>query len=202
MKIHVLTAVLSVDILLGLTYNGKAADTWAVGVTLYCMILGEYPFLGDTLQDTYDKVCHAYIHIWITHSRRGSLFIFCHRNLSLLVFSSLIQIVNNPLVLPDDLNPQIRNLLEGLLCKGILKFCFLLFPALKIFVFSPNTGRFIFLWGIYWNFCFADPKHRMILGDVAQHSWVIGDDGPIPEYLCWCRRKRLRGEDLNSNMLA
>lgn len=41
---------------LGLTYNGKASDTWAVGVTLYCMILGEYPFLGDTLQDTYDRV--------------------------------------------------------------------------------------------------------------------------------------------------
>lgn len=39
----------------GLTYHGKAADTWAVGVTLYCMILGQYPFLGDTLQDTYDK---------------------------------------------------------------------------------------------------------------------------------------------------
>lgn len=43
-------------IFVGLTYGGKAADTWAVGVTLYCMILGEYPFLGDTLQDTYDKV--------------------------------------------------------------------------------------------------------------------------------------------------
>lgn len=41
---------------LGVTYSGKAADTWAVGVTLYCMILGEYPFLGDTLQDTYDRV--------------------------------------------------------------------------------------------------------------------------------------------------
>lgn len=40
----------------GLTYHGKAADTWAVGVTLYCMVLGQYPFLGDTLQDTYDKV--------------------------------------------------------------------------------------------------------------------------------------------------
>lgn len=40
----------------GITYHGRAADTWAVGVTLYCMILGQYPFLGDTLQDTYDKV--------------------------------------------------------------------------------------------------------------------------------------------------
>ena len=41
---------------LGITYSGRSADTWAVGVTLYCMILGQYPFLGDTLQDTYDKV--------------------------------------------------------------------------------------------------------------------------------------------------
>ncbi|AES88594.2 Serine/Threonine kinase family protein [Medicago truncatula] len=44
------------ECILGVTYSGKAADTWAVGVTLYCMILGEYPFLGDTLQDTYDRV--------------------------------------------------------------------------------------------------------------------------------------------------
>jgi len=48
---------------IGLTYGGKAADTWAVGVTLYCMILGEYPFLGDTLQDTYDKVRITHRHI-------------------------------------------------------------------------------------------------------------------------------------------
>ncbi|CAM8916427.1 unnamed protein product [Rhodiola kirilowii] len=41
---------------LGLTYHGKAADIWAVGVTLYCMIMGQYPFLGDSLQDTYDKI--------------------------------------------------------------------------------------------------------------------------------------------------
>ncbi|KAK7261370.1 hypothetical protein RIF29_27679 [Crotalaria pallida] len=100
---------------LGLTYHGKASDTWAVGVTLYCMILGEYPFLGDTLQDTYDKIAH------------------------------------NPLVLPDDINSQLRNLIEGLLCK--------------------------------------DPRLRMTLGDVAEHKWVIGDDGPIAEYLCWCKRK-------------
>ncbi|RZC76909.1 hypothetical protein C5167_001092 [Papaver somniferum] len=39
----------------GVSYHGKASDTWAVGVTLYCMILGRYPFLGETLQDTYDK---------------------------------------------------------------------------------------------------------------------------------------------------
>jgi len=37
----------------------------------------------------------------------------------------------------------------------------------------------------------ADPRLRMTLGDVAEDSWVIGDDGPIPEYLCWCKRKSL-----------
>ncbi|GFQ04070.1 serine/threonine-protein kinase grik2 [Phtheirospermum japonicum] len=66
---------------LGVTYHGKAADTWAVGVTLYCFALGKYPFLGETLQDTYDKI------------------------------------VNNPLLLPDEMNPLLKDLLEGLLCK-------------------------------------------------------------------------------------
>lgn len=59
--VQVLTAVLCLDMFLGVKYGGKAADTWAVGVTLYCMILGEYPFLGDTLQDTYDKVRNTHV---------------------------------------------------------------------------------------------------------------------------------------------
>lgn len=106
---------------LGLTYHGKAADTWAVGVTLYCMVLGQYPFLGESLQDTYDKI------------------------------------VNNLLSFPDNMNPQLRNLLEGLLCK--------------------------------------DPNERMTLDAVAKHAWVIGEEGPIPQYLCWCRRNILLRED-------
>lgn len=101
---------------IGVTYRGRAADTWAVGVTLYCMVVGQFPFLGETLQDTYDKI------------------------------------VNCPLVLPDDMNPQLKNLLEGILCK--------------------------------------DPTERLTLDAVAEHSWVIGDSGPIPQYLCWCKRKR------------
>lgn len=106
---------------LGLTYGGKAADTWAVGVTLYYMIIGQYPFLGETLQDTYDKI------------------------------------VNNSLVFPDAMNPELRNLLEGLLCK--------------------------------------DPTRRLTLNDVAKHMWVLGDNGPIPQYLCWCKRDRLRRDN-------
>ncbi|CAN0898745.1 Serine/threonine-protein kinase GRIK2 [Linum grandiflorum] len=109
---------------LGLTYHGKVADTWAVGVTLYCMVLGQYPFLGETLQDTYDKI------------------------------------VNNPLVLPNRLDSQLKDLLEGLLCK--------------------------------------DPKQRLTLGDVANHAWVVGEDGPIPEYPCWCRRSRLQSDGSSS----
>ncbi|KAK7404721.1 hypothetical protein VNO78_05677 [Psophocarpus tetragonolobus] len=106
-------------------YGGKAADTWAVGVTLYCMILGKYPFLGDTLQDTYDKI------------------------------------VNNPLVLPNDMTPPLKNLIEGLLSK--------------------------------------DPRLRMTLGDVAEDSWVIGDNGPLPKYLCWCKRKSFGIKDNNES---
>ncbi|XP_068652592.1 serine/threonine-protein kinase GRIK1-like [Aristolochia californica] len=107
---------------LGLTYHGRAADTWAVGVTLYCMVFGRYPFLGDTLQDTYDKI------------------------------------VNNPLSIPEDLNPQLKNLFEGLLCK--------------------------------------DPKKRISLGGVAIHPWVLGDDGPVPEYLCRCKRRIFQRDNL------
>lgn len=105
---------------LGLTYRGRAADTWAVGVTLYCMILGKYPFLGDTLQETYDKI------------------------------------VTDPLCLPPDLNPLLKDLLEGLLSK--------------------------------------DPSQRMSLSDVAEHEWVIGDQGPLPDYTCWCQRANQHGQ--------
>ncbi|KAF8397671.1 hypothetical protein HHK36_016592 [Tetracentron sinense] len=106
---------------LGLTYHGKAADTWALGVTLYCMVLGRYPFLGDTLQDTYDKI------------------------------------VNNSLSLPEGINPQLKNLLEGLLCK--------------------------------------DPKQRMTLGAVAEYPWVVEEEGPIPQYLCWCKSNSFEMEE-------
>ncbi|MCI60637.1 serine/threonine-protein kinase GRIK1-like [Trifolium medium] len=35
----------------------------------------------------------------------------------------------------------------------------------------------------------------MTLADVAADSWVIGKDGPIPEYFCWCKRKNSEKED-------
>ncbi|KDP44066.1 hypothetical protein JCGZ_05533 [Jatropha curcas] len=108
---------------LGLTYRGKAADTWAVGVTLYCMIVGKHPYIGETLQETYDKI------------------------------------VNDPLELPDEMNPLLKDLIERLLCK--------------------------------------DPKQRITLDSVAKHSWVIGDNGPIPQYLCWCKRNSIQRQQSN-----
>lgn len=70
---------------LGLTYHGKAADTWAAGITLYCMVLGYCPFIGDCLQDTYDRI------------------------------------VSSPLSLAENLDHELKDLLEGLLCKDPLQ---------------------------------------------------------------------------------
>ncbi|GKV47904.1 hypothetical protein SLEP1_g54754 [Rubroshorea leprosula] len=64
-------------------YNGKAADIWAAGVTLHCMVVGYYPFLSDSLPETYNKI------------------------------------VNSPLILPEELDPEHKDLLQGLLCKGV-----------------------------------------------------------------------------------
>ncbi|KAH0467350.1 hypothetical protein IEQ34_004588 [Dendrobium chrysotoxum] len=66
---------------IGLDYHGKTADVWAVGVTLYCMIFGYCPFIGESLQETYDKI------------------------------------VNSPLHISEDLDPELEELLRGLLCK-------------------------------------------------------------------------------------
>ncbi|KAL5766838.1 hypothetical protein ACOSP7_017455 [Xanthoceras sorbifolium] len=66
---------------LGTLYHGKAADTWAIGVTLYYIVVGCYPFIADNIPETYDKI------------------------------------VNSPLSLPEELDPQLKDLLLGLLCK-------------------------------------------------------------------------------------
>lgn len=50
-------------------------------------------------------------------------------------------------------------------------------------------------WGLcIWtkSFYSADPNMRMTLEAVAKHSWVIGDAGQIPQYLCWCKQKSLQ----------
>ncbi|TVU45422.1 hypothetical protein EJB05_04909 [Eragrostis curvula] len=110
----------------GLAYHGRASDTWAVGVTLYCMISGHYPFLGDTLQETYDKI------------------------------------VNDPIQIPDGMNPQLADLLQRLLCK--------------------------------------DPGDRITLQAAAEHPWVAGDRGPVPEYICRCGFGRSKRNDFRDEV--
>ena len=39
-----------------LYYRGRAADIWALGCTLYCMVMGRYPFVGDTFPSVFEKV--------------------------------------------------------------------------------------------------------------------------------------------------
>jgi [calcium/calmodulin-dependent protein kinase] kinase len=103
----------------GSAYRGRPSDTWAVGVTLYCMISGHYPFLADTLQETYNKI------------------------------------MNDSVQIPDNTNPQLVDLLQKLLCK--------------------------------------DPGDRITLQAAAEHPWVAGDKGPVPEYMCRCGFGRRKG---------
>ena len=45
----------------------------------------------------------------------------------------------------------------------------------------------------------ADPKQRMTLDAVAEHPWVVGEDGPLPEFLCWCKRNSSQRNELQLN---
>ncbi|XP_017984638.1 PREDICTED: serine/threonine-protein kinase GRIK1 isoform X2 [Theobroma cacao] len=65
----------------GTVYHGKAADIWATGVTLHHMVVGCYPFLADSLPETYNNI------------------------------------VNSPLLLPKELDPMLKDLLQDLFCK-------------------------------------------------------------------------------------
>lgn len=49
------------------------------------------------------------------------------------------------------------------------------------------------VFGVYsvWT----DPMQRMTLEAVSMHSWVTEYDGLIPQYICWCRRNKLRREE-------
>ena len=44
---------------LGNPYNGKASDMWAMGVLLYTMLYGQFPFYDDNQQELFKKIRSA-----------------------------------------------------------------------------------------------------------------------------------------------
>jgi serine/threonine protein kinase len=44
------------EITLKKEYDGKAVDMWALGVLLYVMLTGVFPFKGSSESDLYNKI--------------------------------------------------------------------------------------------------------------------------------------------------
>ena len=43
--------------MLGHPYDGKASDMWAVGVMLYTMVCGQFPFYDVDPEKLFKKIC-------------------------------------------------------------------------------------------------------------------------------------------------
>ncbi|XP_042452157.1 serine/threonine-protein kinase SAPK7-like [Zingiber officinale] len=54
-----LLSYLSPEIMKGKQYDGKMADVWSCGVTLYTMLVGKFPFDGSGIADTYQNIVSA-----------------------------------------------------------------------------------------------------------------------------------------------
>lgn len=75
------------------------------------MITGKYPFLGETLQGTYDKV------------RTASCFpspfsVYLPHRLTKVSLAAVGQIANDPVEIPGNTSPQLADLMQRLLYKG------------------------------------------------------------------------------------
>ena len=46
----------SPEVCRGSKYKGRSSDIWAAGVTLYYMIMGEYPFKSNNYPDLYNQI--------------------------------------------------------------------------------------------------------------------------------------------------
>jgi serine/threonine protein kinase len=52
-------AYLAPEVCAGMDYRGRAADVWALGVSLYLFIYGELPFQGDSMLELYENITAA-----------------------------------------------------------------------------------------------------------------------------------------------
>ena len=51
------------EIVLKTEYCGPPADIWAVGVLLFTMLSGQFPYRGATDEELYNKICKADYHV-------------------------------------------------------------------------------------------------------------------------------------------
>lgn len=51
-------------------YRGEPADIWALGVVLFVMVAGYFPFKGQTDKELYQKICTSDYNR-IQHASRG-----------------------------------------------------------------------------------------------------------------------------------
>ena len=45
------------------SYSGRAADLWSLGVILYTLLVGNYPFFDSNPQNLFYKVCSGYYQV-------------------------------------------------------------------------------------------------------------------------------------------
>jgi serine/threonine protein kinase len=51
------------EIVLKTEYCGPPADIWALGVLLFTILSGQFPYRGATDEELYDKICRADYHL-------------------------------------------------------------------------------------------------------------------------------------------
>lgn len=50
---------MSPEIILRKNYCGKKADMWALGIMLFVMLSGYFPFRGANEKETFNKICRG-----------------------------------------------------------------------------------------------------------------------------------------------
>jgi len=45
------------------SYSGKAADMWSLGIILYTLLVGHYPFFDTNPQTLFSKIRSGYYHV-------------------------------------------------------------------------------------------------------------------------------------------
>lgn len=83
--------------------SGRSVDIWAIGVVLYCLVVGTLPFSGKSIVEMFDVI-------------RNSEHVVSYLQLLHLLRVNNCVYQNSP-VIPDNLSPSLRDLIRGILVK-------------------------------------------------------------------------------------